>query len=389
MTPRILFVSKPIVPPFRDGTKCLVRDVALHVQSVQPIVMSTANAPPLEQAMLQPAVGSAPPPRVSVLMERAYATSGRYTPSVAENARAALWLLLHAQADVWHFVFAPNPRTSTVARWLRRIRRIPVLQTVASPPRSFARIDRLLFGDLIVAQSQWTARRIRAADGTAAPHVRRIEVIPPPVAPLVQPSPERIQAQRHELDVPRDAPVFVYPGDLEVSGGADEVRAAVEPVLRELPQAVFVFACRFKSARAPQIAQALLRCIGPQHARITPNPTDLLALLAGCTAVLFPVDDLWGKVDLPIVLLEAMSLGAPVVVWDNGPLRDLAGALLVPPADRGALVRAAVDLAHSPELGRQVVQAQLDAVRTRFSAAAVAAAYERLYFELARGSSSG
>ena len=41
--PRVLFVSKPIAPPFHDGTKCLVRDVASELRDFSPVVMTTKN----------------------------------------------------------------------------------------------------------------------------------------------------------------------------------------------------------------------------------------------------------------------------------------------------------------------------------------------------------
>jgi phosphatidylinositol alpha-1,6-mannosyltransferase len=191
------------------------------------------------------------------------------------------------------------------------------------------------------------------------------------------------------LGISDSAHLFVFPGDLEVSGGAEAVAAAVEPVVRELPDAVFVFACRYKTAAAPLIAQALSRRLGEQHSRFAPAPSDVLALIAGATAVLFPVDDLCGKVDLPVVLLEAMSLGVPVVAIDHGPLRDLEGALLIPPHDHQALVRAALDLARSPELGPRVAREQREAVKRRFHAAVVASRYERLYQELIPSAAAG
>src|SRR5690606_4769174 len=42
--PRVLFVSKPIVAPFHDGTKCLVRDIASHLSAVRPLVLGVPGA---------------------------------------------------------------------------------------------------------------------------------------------------------------------------------------------------------------------------------------------------------------------------------------------------------------------------------------------------------
>jgi glycosyltransferase involved in cell wall biosynthesis len=368
MATRVLFVSKPIVPPFRDGTKCMVRDVSLNLQQCHPIVMSTPSAPALGEL-------------TAVELAPAYSNSGGFTPTLRENARAALWLLARSRADLWHFVFAPNPRTSQAARWLKRLRRIPVVQTVASPPRDFAPVEALLFGDIVVAQSRWTRDQFLAAG--AAERGVRIEVIPPPVG-VVQPrSEEAIRAQRHELGVPDGAPLFVYPGDLEVSSGAEAVATAATEVLKELPDAVFVFACRAKTPAAPSLGAALVRRLGLDRARFSSDPTDVLALMAGATAILFPVDDLWGKVDLPISLLEAMVLGAPVVVWDQGPLCDLQGAIRLPPGENSALVRTALELGRSSEFRSHVTAQQQNSVREHFSARRVAEQYEQLYRELA------
>jgi len=82
MPRRVLFVSKPIAPPFHDGTKCLVRDVALELTRVEPIVMSTKSAPTLESATGRRAA-------VRIEEARVYADPGSFTPSLTANLRAA------------------------------------------------------------------------------------------------------------------------------------------------------------------------------------------------------------------------------------------------------------------------------------------------------------
>lgn len=376
MRPRVLFVSKPIAPPFHDGTKCLVRDIANNLRSLDAAVLSDQRCDASWLSETQ---------RERVRLEPVYRSSGAFHPTMSQNMRAALWVATHARSDLWHFVFAPNPRTSLVGRVLKRARRVPVVQTVASPPRSFEHVARLLFGDLVVAQSRWTRSRLHEAfDGQAVPPGKRpkLAVIPPPVSPDLTRSSDQTSAVRRELQIPEGAPVFVYPGDLEVSRGADTVAELVGPLRAAVPNAVVVFAYRAKSAAAPEIAERLRARLDPSAVRVTGEMPDVLALLAGAAAVLFPVDDLWGKVDLPIVLLESMVLGVPVVVWDYGPLVDLAGAVHVALDDRTRLLDAAVSLATQTSYREQVILRQRAAVEERFSASAVAEAYEQHYLEL-------
>lgn len=359
--PRVLFVSKPVVPPYHDGTKCLVRDVATHLEGFHPVVMATPGAAPLP----------------GVELASVYSDAGHHTPALAENARAALFVARYPGAALWHFVFAPNPKTSVIGRLLRSLRRTPVVQTIASPPRSFEYIDRLLFGDIVVAQSHATAARI----AEHAPR-RRIEVIPPPVAAIPSRPVSERRALYERLGLPEGAPVLVYPGDIELSAGAENVAALVEPLARELPDVVIVFAYRAKTSRAHAVAAALQRRLSARHTRFTDTLPDVLALIEDARAVLFPVDDLWGKVDLPIVLLESMRLGVPVICQDQGPLAELGGTLRIAPGDQAGYVRAVLELVKSSEHTDAVRRAQWARLEAEHDARVVARRYERLYLEL-------
>ncbi len=366
--PRVLFVSKPIVPPFHDGTKCLVRDVACQVTRVHPVVMSMAGAPALQG-------------QVDVELASVYANAGNFKPRAGDNARAATWLALRSRADLWHFVFAPNARSSSMGRALSRLRGVPVVQTIASPPRSFDGIDRLLFGNVVVAQSEWTRAAALAAFRDAGKPAPRMEVIPPPVAPQALRGPA-VQAElRKTLAIPESARIFVYPGDLEVSAGAKTVAAAARRLAQAIPGAITVFAYRAKTPRAHRIAATLEQELSGAPVRFSCELPDVLALICASEAVLFPVDDLWGKVDLPIVLLEAMDLGVPVVALDAGPLKDLRSVEKVSDQDPAGLVAAAQRLL-SPSHRERVVAAQREEIAERHRAPVVAGAYEQLYLAL-------
>jgi phosphatidylinositol alpha-1,6-mannosyltransferase len=351
--------------------------VATNLSRYRAEVMVAPGAPPLSVPTGATNAGSVEGAEVTLLP--IYGHAGSYAPALRENARAASFLLFRSRASLFHFVFAPNPRTSTFGALCRRVRRIPIVQTVASPPRRFA--AKLFFGHALVAQSTWTKRQIESAFSSEGRPTPEIHVVPPPIGEIVPRARGVVARTLAPLLLPEGAPLFVYPGDLEALAAVETVARAVAVVTRALPTAVVVFACRPKTREAPRIERELASRLDGARVRFV-REIDLLALYARATAILFPVEELTGKVDLPIALLEAMRLGVPVVACDRGPLADLEGVLRVRPGDSDGLGAAAVELATNTARCSSLVAEATRYVERRHDARAVARAYEGIYAAL-------
>lgn len=363
-SPRVLFVSKPIAPPFHDGSKCLVRDVASQLRDFSPVVLTTPDG-----------LHALP---AGVNGRAVYGHGGAFAPALLDNARAALSLLVGPREALWHFVFAPNPRTGQVARALRALRRVPIVQTVASPPRRFEGLGKLLFGDQIVVQSRATEQKLLAAAHAEGFRLPPLSVVPPPVAQLARPSADSVARARAELALGANDRIILYPGDLEVSSGAEVTRELVAPLCQRFPDAVVVFAYRNKTPAAAQRASLLKQHLHGQRVRFSDRVSNMHALLVASEIVIFPVDDLWGKVDQPIVLLEALALGVPCAVLDQGPLRDVEGAAKVLTIDSAAWL-AAVTRLSEPTTRARVVAEGRRAAECVYASGVVARAYEAIY----------
>jgi glycosyltransferase involved in cell wall biosynthesis len=371
IAPRVLFVSKPVVPPWNDGSKNLVRDVATNLARARPTVLTTLDAAPLASGVAQDPV---------------YRSAGRFAPALSANARVLARLLAGDAHDVWHFVFAPNRASSTAARLAMSVRRAggwkgTVVQTVASSPRQFGDAPRLLFGDRVVALSEWMRARLVGAGASA----ERIVVIPPCAAAPRPPTPQEVAVLRARYRL-GEGPLVVYPGDYEVSTGAATVAGAAFEVLERVPDATLVFACRPKTEASIQAREALVAGTAALGARVvhTGEIDDMHTLLGAARAVAFPVDDLYGKVDVPLVVLEAMALGVPLVLARGGPLESAVAARFVEPEDPGALAGALVDLLLARDAARDLGERAKREYEARFSPRVVARQYDALYEELGR-----
>ncbi|HKP64365.1 MAG TPA: glycosyltransferase family 4 protein [Polyangiales bacterium] len=364
-----MLVSKPIVPPWHDSSKNLVRDLAMHMHRHTPIVLSQRGVRlDMPRARVEPIYGT---------------TARKFSPALADNARVLARLLSSRRGECWHFFFAPNPKTSNVARvagWLRGARTI---QTVCSAPHPGVSVQSVLFARRIVVLSEHTRRRFLAA-GVRPERMRLVRPAVPELTPLPR---ERVAGARKRLGLPEQRPLIVYAGDLEFSRAADLALDALIDAPASL-DACLVMACRTKTPAARARAAVLEQRAAREGvaSRVlwfgeTPFIHDLLAV---ADLVTLPADTLYAKMDVPLVLVEAMALGRAVLVGSGTPAEELAsaGGAVAVETQRDAVSAATLALledgARRAELGAKA----RELARRDYDARNMTAAYEAIYDEL-------
>ena len=364
----VQLVSKPVAPPWNDATTVLVHGILANRASCRYRFFGTPASHVLES------------PDVSCDV---VAAAHRFQPSPFDQIRTLAHLAWPSPAiDVYHCLFTPNRKTSTTLRFALGLKRRPVVQTLCSSPENWSSIASLLFADRVVAVSEWARRHLEAQG------VRGVVHIPPGITPLT-PTTDGAARLRQRHDLPEHRPLLLFAGDYEFSGAHPAILAALPDIVRHVPDAIVVFACRTKTAHAVAIEDGVRSEIDSRglsaHVRFLRQVDDFPSLLGMATVMLFPVQSLLKKMDLPLVLLQAMALRRPLVVSTYGPLPELleSGAGVgVPPGNAAALADAVVSLLADPAQRAQLGERAHAAALQRYSAPRMAAEYERLYLSL-------
>jgi phosphatidylinositol alpha-1,6-mannosyltransferase len=198
------------------------------------------------------------------------------------------------------------------------------------------------------------------------------------------PSQSRIDAVRQTLQA-KDRPIVLFPGDYEVSQAARTFAASIQRYEGTKP--LFVFACRTKTPHALEEESRLRRELSlyQNDVRFIGEVKDIFALLAASSVISLPAEDLYAKMDTPLVLLEAMSFGVPIIVTNTPPLSEMLEVpcgLAVSPANADELASATRKLVESPALRTSLGETGKQRVHSFYSAKAMATRYEALYGEV-------
>ncbi len=367
----VLYVSKPLSTPWNDSGKNLVRDLA--------------EASPRHDIEVFAGPGFEPvSPRVRI---RKRLGPSAYAPGLAQKASVfGALLLLPPRISLVHFFFAPNPTTSRMAGVALRIHRRPTVQTISSSPARYEGMSSLCFGDRVVALSEHNRRRLADAG------VRNVVKIHPGID-LSQPleNPEGAARWREKLGA-AGRRVLLYAGDYEFSQGARIALDAFRRVREVFAEVLLVYAVRRKTPAAGPVearikSDATLWGLGP-HVRFLNEVDDIRGLLTLSDLSIMPAERLYAKMDMPLVLIEHMAMGRPVVVSDSQPLgetiRDGRGGVAVKHGDVARLGEVIANLLRDDRAREELGQSARRLVEEEYDIRRAAESYANLYDELLR-----
>lgn len=346
---RVLLLSTPFDARARlDGSRRAVAD----------LVSALASERIAEPTVLVGTGGEAP--------------AGARGEFVGNRPIEAFLATLLGQVDVVHTWFAPRAVTAAALRAIRAVRRLPVVQTIPSVPRSMFALSASLCADVVVTSSDATAIAF-ATHGVDARTMTRV------------PSPFAAEAITERVAAPRD--LLLYAGDFEFDDGLEHTLSAFAKM--SAPHGVkphLAVAARTKTAKSAEVEARMRRKVQGSSAlreRVSflGEVPSLLPWIAAARAVLVPASTTFAKLDHPRVLLEAIAAGVRIIVGKAPPLAELCDDPRV-----GEVARDTSELRQAMERAFELPSIPID-VATRLLAPrrpdVVARRYGELYREVA------
>jgi len=303
---KILFVTRPIVPPWDEGSKNTVFELAKKLRGHSIHLLTTRGFSYDAE---------------NIVWERVYTRGGLVSGiSLGQKLRLVRRLMKKDDIDIYHFFFKPTALVAVAARIILKFNKKKTVQTVVSVPVEGERLKKAVFADAVVVGSEFMQKRL-AAEGIPT------ERIPFGVNAAELSKPFNVVTAKKLFGL-EGSPVILFAGNLHPSKGIKVVTDSMDDVVKRFPKVKFVFACRFLETKfEAQNLEMIKSRIGEK--RLTENAVffgrieNIKDLIRAAGVVVFPPASMSFKMDYPLIVLKAMAAGKPAIFSDVPPLNEL------------------------------------------------------------------
>ncbi len=295
---------------------------------------------------------------------------------------------LRGKFDVTHYLFTPTRKNTSLINFFSRPIRGRTIQTVATLREDLygpKQLKEILFADRIVVYSDRSKERLETL-GFA--NVSRI--YPGIDLDLYRPREKNLETMRF-LDLSSNDFVVMYPGEYVRLGATDMLTDWLIRYFQTHPDSNmrFVFACRVKHAddqtKKSEITKRFEAAGVSRYIRFTDTYADMPSLYSVADTIVFPVTDMRGKFDVPLVIIEAYACGKPVILSDLPLFREFSNETIcasIPSGSQEALSEKLAYLKDNPAARKTLGENARTFVETHFDLRDTVRHYEELYTSL-------
>jgi len=360
----ILIISKPITPPWNDSAKNLVKTLIDHITGYSFNVFTTQGFDY---------------PKDNIVSEKIYKGGIGYQLSVFDKLKTFLRLFApDSNLSCYHMFFAPYPLAILALKVIAKIKRKKIIFSICSLPKKEDTLKNLRFADKVVALSVHT-KGILEKSGLSAAY------IPPAIDISSLDSSPKIEAVKKRLGL-REKRIILYAGDYETLVNNEYLISSIRDVVAKSKDLNFVFACRVKTETSKIREESLKNDVAQsglsEYTTFLNEVSDMHDLIASSTISIFPVLSTYRKMDIPLILIESLAYGIPLIIPDIAPVNEIYKAdvgIKIDLTNPFGLSKAISDLLKDPKQYSRISENAKSAALKYFDAPVMADGYAGLY----------
>ena len=305
-TIKILLATRPLVPPWDEASKNFAYFLAKSIRD-----------PQLEFHLLTAA--ETPEGLGSNCVQHPIFRSGRF--DLEAKARLATFLGTKGRSfDIVHFLFTPTPLNAFLAKHLvgTRPKTMQTIATLREERWNDTDWKRMFFADKLITYTEYSKKKLQSA------RFENIECIYPGIDLERFSSKSKDPKTLAALNLSPNDFVVSYVGEYARLGATDMI---ADMLIKNLEKSKgfsgnfkFLFALRVKNdadrKKKEELQERFHQAGILDSIRFSDTVFDVASLYNVADIVTFPVADMHGKFDVPLVILEAYACGRPVILSD-------------------------------------------------------------------------
>lgn len=372
---KILFVSRPIAPPWDEASKNFAHNLSKEVaQSKKDLEIHIMTKGVLEDL-----------PK-NVICHNTYTSSERDFSAYQKLRSLVFQLMQKNKFDIVQYFFTPTKSSSMlIGKFLKgNSKTIQTIATLREDLFSDEDIKELIFGDIVTTYSSYAKEKL---EGLGFHNVEKIY----PGIDLSDYSPrEKDEKLLSEFGFSKNDFIINFTGEYVRLGAMDNVIESFIRVSKKIPNAKLSLAVRIKNEKDAQKKERVVKELEKEGllGKVSFHDTwhrKMSELYNMCDISIFPVQNMYGKFDVPLAVIETMACKKAMIISDIPILQEFSNennSVSVSRDDHNELANAIIDLFENKEKREEIAKNGMNFVRENFDIKKSAQKYAGLYKKL-------
>ena len=367
---KILFVSRPIAPPWDEASKNFAYNLAKEIAN---------NNSDLEIHLMTKGILSDLPKNI---IQHPIYTSSQNDIGFSQKIRMIWFLIRNARRfDFVHLFFTPTKFNSLILKLIFEIfaRQTKIIQTIATIREdlfSDEEIKSMMFGDKIVTYSEYAQKRLKKMG------FNNVQKIYPGIN-LEDYKPKNSADNKADF-------VINFTGEYIRLGAMDDVIDSFIKISQKIPESKLSLAVRVKNEKDAKKKKEVIAKLKKNnllkrvsfHDDGNYQMSDIYNL---CDISVFPVRNMKGKFDVPLAVIEAMACAKPVILSDIPILKEFSNennSIQIEAGSVNQLNKAILNLYENKELRLSLGKQAREYVLRNFNIQTAGKKYAKIYKSL-------
>ncbi|PID52153.1 MAG: hypothetical protein CR972_03360 [Candidatus Moraniibacteriota bacterium] len=368
---KILFITRPLSPPWDEASKNFAFDLAKNVTDHDITILvdkKISNTPE------------------HITQKKIY-TQNHF--SLSQKLRLVNYLRKNSDDfDVIHLLFTPTKINSFVIKMLLKNKKVKVVQTIATVRDdlySTKDLKHMFFGDVLVMYSQWGQKKLRNLGFTNVYHIY-------PGIDLSKYIPEeKNSALMEKWKISSKKKIVTYSGEYVRLGATDMIVDAFIDLWQDKKNydILYLCNCRVKNdldaSKKKEVQKKFALAGHANKVVFTDTVYDMNAIYNLSDIIIFPVENMRGKFDVPLAMIEPYACKKPVIASDLPLFKEFSSPeinAIIPKANSDALKNMICELVNNPEKCTNLGENAFAFAHKTFNITQTAKQYGQIYKEL-------